>query len=126
MGRSSRVKTVVFSIDVEPDVLPYSHGSSFGIQEGLPVLFDLLDDLEIKADFFLLGSILEKHPWIGAKAASGGHGIGSHGWDHELLSKKDVVHQTRDIDMATAEIERISGMRPRMFRAANFSISLTA
>jgi len=117
------MKTVAFTVDVEPDVEPFARGTAHGIRNGLPPLFDLLEDLEVPADFFFLGSIVGENAWIPRKAATLGYGIGSHGWDHALLCAKSVDQQLRDIDLATAAIEKAGGTMPRMFRAANFSIS---
>ena len=120
------MKTVAYTVDVEPDVAPFSYGSTHGVEQGLPPLFDLLEDLAVCADFFILGSTLEKHSWAARKAASLGHGIGSHGWNHDLLCEKDVAQQVWEIDQATVAIEKAVGERPRMFRAADFSISGSA
>jgi len=117
------MKTVVYTVDVEPDVQPFSHGTTFGLENGLPALFDLLEEVAVPADFFFLGSALSKHAWAARRAASSGHGIGSHGWSHEYLCQMDVARQVREINQATTAIEQASGERPIMFRAADFSIS---
>ena len=96
------MKTVVYTVDVEPDVEPFSHGTSFGLKNGLPGLFDLLDDMSVPADFFFLGSILDKHEWAARRAVSSGHGIGSHGWTHEYLCRMDFARQLREIGQVSA------------------------
>src|SRR2546429_4522250 len=85
--RGPTMKTVVYTIDVEPDVEPFSHGTKFGLENGLPALFDLLDDMSVPADFFFLGSTLNDHAWAARRAASSGYGVGSHGWSHQHLCR---------------------------------------
>jgi peptidoglycan/xylan/chitin deacetylase (PgdA/CDA1 family) len=117
------MKTVVYTVDVEPDVQPFSRGTAYGLEEGLPALFDLLEEVSVSADFFFLGSSLGQAAWAARKARALGHGIGSHGWSHEFLCEMDGARQLREIDEATSAIEHVSGESPIMFRAADFSIS---
>src|SRR5437667_313097 len=117
------MKTVVFTVDVEQDLLPYSKGTTVGIVDGLPPLLDLLDEQRISADFFFQASILNWHGSGARKTLSRGHGVGSHGWSHDLLCEKRPLEQREEIGRASAKIEEVAGIRPRIFRAPNFSIS---
>ena len=120
------MRTVVFSVDVEWDLEPFSRGTAFGVTEGLPPLFDLLEEEKVPADILFLGSVVQSQSWAVRKAASLQLGIGSHGWDHDLLCQKSDRQQRNDIDRATAVIEHVAGSQPRIFRAPNFSISGSA
>ena len=77
------MKTLIFSVDVEWDLEPFSRGTAVGIKEGLPPLFDLLEEESVPADMLFLGSIVASQSWTMRKAASLGLRIGSHGWDHD-------------------------------------------
>ncbi|PYJ51624.1 MAG: hypothetical protein DME87_02625 [Verrucomicrobia bacterium] len=120
------MKTIVFSVDVEWDLEPFSRGTAFGVTEGLPPLFDLLQEENVPADMLFLGSLVASHGWAAKKAARLGFGIGSHGWDHDYLCIKTNRHQHADINRATKAIQQAAGVRPETFRAANFSISAPA
>ena len=50
--------------------------------ESTPVLLDLLDELEIKATFFLIGQNVEKYPELCQKIIQRGHEVGDHGHRH--------------------------------------------
>jgi len=54
----------------------------------IPKLLDLFDDYDIKATFFVLGKLIEKHEDF-IKEISKRHEIGSHGFSHINLSKVD-------------------------------------
>lgn len=120
------MKTVLITVDLEPDLEPYSHGTTHGISEGVPPLLELLDEEAVRFDFMILGSVSRKFRALLRKIASAGHGIGCHGWDHGLLNAKRASDQVAELSRATDQIESDSGVAPRLFRAANFSISSVA
>jgi peptidoglycan/xylan/chitin deacetylase (PgdA/CDA1 family) len=45
-----------------------------------------LERNRIKAAFFCPGSLVQTYPRLAARTARAGHTLGSHGWDHALLS----------------------------------------
>ncbi|HUY63041.1 MAG TPA: polysaccharide deacetylase family protein [Acidimicrobiales bacterium] len=82
-----------------------------------PRTLDLLDDLGMRATFFVLGSQAEYHPELVAELRRRGHGVGSHGYRHEhhLLRTPGWIRQ--DMAAAVAAIEA-TGERPRWYRPA--------
>ena len=50
----------------------------------LPLL-DLLDSLEVKATFFMLGLKIEQHPSVAREVFERGHLIGNHSFDHPRM-----------------------------------------
>jgi peptidoglycan/xylan/chitin deacetylase (PgdA/CDA1 family) len=84
--------------------------------ESTPLFTRLLAEHEVRATFFLLGSMVERAPWLAAELASAGHEIGVHGFDHRYLPAR-LPHAARsDLHRATDVIERATGIRPRLFR----------
>jgi peptidoglycan-N-acetylglucosamine deacetylase len=81
-----------------------------------PELLRLLDCAGVRATFFLLGEMLERHPDVGAAIAAAGHEIGVHGYEHRLLVKRGPAATAQDLTRATAAITRITGVRPRWWR----------
>jgi peptidoglycan/xylan/chitin deacetylase (PgdA/CDA1 family) len=49
---------------------------------GTPEILAVLDDLQVKATFFVLGEMVERHAWVLEDLVARGHEIGVHGWDH--------------------------------------------
>lgn len=68
-----------------------------------PVILDLLDELDVRATFYVLGFKLEKYPEIGAEIVRRGHSLQPHAWDHSaftLLSNDRLrSHLQRSIDL---------------------------
>lgn len=84
---------------------------------------DMLDRLNIKATFFTLGEIAEKHSEILKDIQSRGHAIGCHGLDHELLYNKRDLEFKKQIIKAKKILESILGKDTiKGYRASCFSM----
>ena len=87
-------------------------------------ILDLLDELELKATFFVLGWVAEHHPEIVKRIQSKGHEIASHSyWHHNarLLSPEDFE---KDLVMSLSQLSDISGEQITTYRAPGFSLRL--
>lgn len=83
---------------------------------------DLLDEYHIKATFFLLADTLERSTDILREIARRGHAIGCHGYDHELLYKKDIEQFTNEVLKAKEIISEDINCDVNGYRAACFSM----
>lgn len=81
-----------------------------------PRFATVLADHGVRATFFLLGSMVERAPWLAADLAAAGHEIGVHGFDHRYLPTRLPSAARSDLHRATDLIERVAGSRPRFFR----------
>lgn len=89
------------------------------IQQSLKITLDLLNKRNIKATFFVVGELVEKHPEIVEKIRENGHEIAFHGYYHEPLWKLDAETLRTEIKMFNSLIrEKCAG-----FRAPSFSLS---
>lgn len=82
----------------------------------------LFDRAGVKATFFTLGWIAERHPALIRRIADAGHEIASHGWDHKRLFRMSAAEFADDLDRAHAAIAKASGQSPTGYRAPSFSI----
>ncbi|MEM2300016.1 MAG: polysaccharide deacetylase family protein [Candidatus Hadarchaeales archaeon] len=108
----------VFSVDVEQDAPPYLK-TWRGIEEGLPRLLKMLDELGIRATFFVTGECCERFPDKIAEIARN-HEVGCHGYLHERLDLLPFDEQFRRLKLATEIIEKTIEKRPVGFRSPNF------
>ena len=115
------MKQVWVSVDVERDIEECVAGSSRGLYEGLPRILDLIDDLSIPADFFVLGAVARECPDLIRRISSRGHEVGSHGDSHRVLSTKTLQFQRAEITRSIQSISRLTKRSVRIFRAPNFS-----
>src|SRR5690349_17154260 len=52
-------------------------------------LLRILNEAGVKATFFMLGYVAEKHPEIVKRIEAEGHEIGTHGFSHTLIYKQE-------------------------------------
>lgn len=86
-------------------------------------VLDLLSAANVKATFFWLGWIAERHKSLVRRCAQEGHEIASHGYAHLLPWKVGEGRFCADIIRAKEVIEDISGKEVMGFRAAGFGIT---
>lgn len=93
------------------------------IYEGVERILQELAKRKLKATFFCLGWIAEKHPnvirWIHAQ----GHHIGCHSYQHELTYRLDRDGFRQDTEKSKKLIEDLIGESINVFRAPGFSIT---
>lgn len=85
--------------------------------EYTPQLLDLLKKYDVKATFFVLGSMAEKHPELIRRMHEEGHLIGVHNYTHRSnwLMLPWTVHNGQ-VRKAADAVERIIGARPGYYR----------
>lgn len=85
-------------------------------------LLALLAEYDVRATFFVLGSVAEQEPSLVPLISAGGHEVASHGYSHQPVSQLNA-EEFRDELRRTAEIlERQGGKRPTGFRAPQWSL----
>ncbi len=88
-----------------------------------PVLLDYLDDLGVKAVFFVNGRrfsgnlpIAQKNRAVLEEAHRRGHFIGNHTQNHPMMATLPPDAQRREIEMTHRAIARVTGMEPWLYR----------
>lgn len=83
---------------------------------GTPEVLDLLAREGVQATFFVLGSMVERHPAVLDRIAAEGHELAVHSWDHRnhVRHPPNVVHH--QLERTVELLERRTGARPRFFR----------
>jgi polysaccharide deacetylase family protein (PEP-CTERM system associated) len=82
----------------------------------------LFDEAGVKATFFTLGWIAERHPALIRRIAEAGHEIASHGYDHKRVFTMTEAEFRDDLARARGLIEEAAGQRVTGYRAPSFSI----
>jgi polysaccharide deacetylase family protein (PEP-CTERM system associated) len=86
-------------------------------------LLSLLDELGVRATFFILGMAARAHPDLVRRIAAAGHEIGCHGDAHILVGSQTREEFEQDLRHARATIEQLTGQSPGGYRAPAFSIT---
>jgi peptidoglycan/xylan/chitin deacetylase (PgdA/CDA1 family) len=116
------MRNIAFTVDVEQDA-PHQLNTWRGMQEGLPILLDLLSKHDIRATFFVTGEVAKKFPRLINKIAKE-HEVGCHGYKHERFDKLSAKEHLPRIETATKILTKITRRRILGFRAPNFRPSI--
>jgi peptidoglycan/xylan/chitin deacetylase (PgdA/CDA1 family) len=102
--------------------LSFDDGRASQLDAGVP----LLQELDLKATFYVVPSAVEPRRTAWRAAAAAGHEIGSHSLWHpcsgnfpwardKALESYTLAQMATELDEASAEIERLLGVRPTTF-----------
>jgi len=86
-------------------------------------LLALLDDMALRATFFILGMTARAHPDLVQAIAARGHEIGSHGDRHLPVHGQTRSEFGADLRAARTTIEQLTGHTPLGYRAPAFSVT---
>ena len=87
------------------------------------VLLTLLDELGVKATFFVLGMTAHRYPDAVRAIAARGHEIASHGHAHERVHSQTPDSFRADLERGLEAVETAAAVRPVGYRAPAFSIT---
>jgi polysaccharide deacetylase family protein (PEP-CTERM system associated) len=85
-------------------------------------ILDLFTRSGVRATFFTLGWVAERHPALIRRIVAAGHELASHGHMHELVHAIGPERFRADIARARATLEDAGGVRVIGYRAPTFSI----
>jgi polysaccharide deacetylase family protein (PEP-CTERM system associated) len=86
-------------------------------------VLDLLDSLDAKATFFVLGMTARNHPDCVRELAARGHDIAAHGFDHQPVFSQSREEFRHDVERSLELISSLTGRRPQGYRAPAFSLA---
>ncbi|GHA07706.1 polysaccharide deacetylase family protein [Streptomyces echinoruber] len=81
-----------------------------------PRFLDALDDLGVRATFFVLGESVVRHPGLTREIAGRGHELAVHGWTHGRPWLPAPARDLRETELAGRVVHDTTGRRPRWYR----------
>jgi polysaccharide deacetylase family protein (PEP-CTERM system associated) len=85
-------------------------------------LLDLFAQSGLRATFFTLGWVAERHPQLVRRMSAEGHEVACHGYNHTRATTQSQAEFRADITRSKAILEDIAGVAVVGYRAASFSI----
>jgi len=85
-------------------------------------ILSFLSKADVKATFFVLGWVAERHPEVVKAIKELGHEIASHGYAHRLIYEQTKEEFIADVKKSIDVLEEITGERISGYRAPSFSI----
>ena len=92
------------------------------VERNCDAILQMFADADVKATFFTLGWVAQRHPEMMRRIAAAGHEVASHGWDHQRVFRMGRAAFAQDLEISRKAIEDASGMRVSGYRAPSFSI----
>ncbi len=93
------------------------------VEKNVDCYLELFDKYDVKATFFILGYVAEKHPAMVKKIAKLGHEIASHGYAHQLVYKQTPEEFREDVRKSKMLLEDLLGNKVLGYRAPSWSIT---
>ena len=100
--------------------------SSSRIEHNTEKLLGVLQSMNVRATFFIMGWVVEHYPDLVRYIDSFGHDIGYHSYHHLLPSTQSAREFEEDLTNGLNLIERHIVKRPIMYRAPNLSLDDTS
>lgn len=79
-------------------------------------LLEMLDEEDVKATFFVMGSKTERAPELASEIHRRGHVIGNHTYSHLYLPSLSTKKLEQEIGSTNEHIRQITGAEPVLFR----------
>jgi polysaccharide deacetylase family protein (PEP-CTERM system associated) len=92
------------------------------VEDNVYRVIDLFAEADVRATFFTLGWVAQRHPNMIRRIVDAGHEIASHGYDHARVFTFSPAEFAEDIRKAREVIENCSGVQVTGYRAPSFSI----
>jgi polysaccharide deacetylase family protein (PEP-CTERM system associated) len=86
-------------------------------------LLKIFAEEKVKATFFVLGCVAERHPELVEEIFDAGHEIGTHGWSHNFVYRQTPARFRNELQRSISLLEDIVGIPVLGHRAAFFSIT---
>lgn len=119
--------TNIMSVDLEDYYcdLPFSEWAKYEsrVTKNTKMILEMFEKHDVKATFFVLGYIAEKHPDLIKEISELGHEIASHSYAHIDLRKVTKEQFEEDFLKSKNILEKITGKKVEGFRAPFFSIN---
>ena len=93
------------------------------VETQVGVVLGMLARHGVKATFFIVGEVAEKHPGMIQEIADSGHEIGCHSYSHRLIYGLTPDEFRADTERAVRAIADACGKTPRAYRAPSYSIT---
>lgn len=82
----------------------------------------LFDGAGVRATFFTLGWVAERHPALVRRIVAAGHELASHGSEHRRADEQDRASFRDDVRRSKRVLEDVGGVEVKGYRAPTFSI----
>jgi peptidoglycan/xylan/chitin deacetylase (PgdA/CDA1 family) len=84
--------------------------------QSTPAILQALASVDVRATFFVLGSMMDRSGDLMAETAELGHDVGVHGWDHGAQVLRGPMRVRGDLLRTQTMIQDLTGIKPAFYR----------
>jgi polysaccharide deacetylase family protein (PEP-CTERM system associated) len=93
------------------------------VEANTEAFLQMFADAGVKATFFTLGWVADRHPALVRRIVAEGHELASHGYWHQLAHNQTEAVFREDVGRARRVLEEVGGVAVHGYRAPTFSIN---
>ena len=114
-----------FQVSAFNKVIGYNEWDKYEsrVEKNTYKILDIFDDRNIRATFFVLGWVAERHSNIVKEIYKRGHEVACHGYSHQLIYNQSRAEFKEETIRAKQILEEITGTAVTGYRAASYSIT---
>jgi len=90
---------------------------------GTEFVLDLLDGTDIKATFFVVGWVAERHPHLVKQILQQGHTVGLHSYMHQPVTSQTPKEFQEDTKKGVSVLSDCTGQQVKYYRAPSYTIT---
>jgi polysaccharide deacetylase family protein (PEP-CTERM system associated) len=92
------------------------------VEGNIDRILDLFERRRVRATFFVLGWVADRHPQLVRRIAMAGHEVGCHGYAHRRIQTMTPQQFREDLRKATEQLTWQVQQAVRSYRAPSFSV----
>jgi len=112
---SPLMSQTVWSVSTQRKAVAFTFDDGPKPEHALPLL-DMLNELQIKATFFLVGQEIKNQIDIVKRISDQGHEVANHSYTHRRFPPLSPADMSQELQQTNALIRRATGRSPRFFR----------
>ncbi|WP_312642541.1 polysaccharide deacetylase family protein [Hydrogenoanaerobacterium sp.] len=106
----------IYSVETDEKVVALGFNCAWDDAD-VPQILQILKENDVKATFFMVGQWAEKYPESVKALYEAGHELGNHSYSHPDMTSQSREQIQQQIQKCDDAIEKITGVRPKLFRA---------
>ncbi len=110
----------IYNVDTDENKVSVTFNCAVGNSD-MDLILETLDEYNIKATFFLLGSWADDYTEEVQKIYDAGHELGNHSYSHNDMPSMNYEDILLDIQKCNETVRNITGQYPTLFRAPSGS-----
>lgn len=113
-----------FQVGAFENVIERDTWNSLGsrVERNCEAILEMFAAADVKATFFTLGWVAQRHGALMQRIVAEGHELASHGWDHARVFRMTREEFAADIERSRKALEDAGGVAITGYRAPSFSI----